>query len=1169
MKRSRNWQGVYGELGAGGFALKGNGMSGNSTGGVRLGGRLMLQLAVAAVLLAFAAPVANAAEGERVLDPVLSLTGGCGTSSVDSIPDPGLCPLETDKPPGPGVPGVDHPPSTFSDPRAVATDSYGNIYVSSFGATNNGAKGRIDIFCSDGSFISELVTTAPSSLAVDSKGYLYVFRNPTILGPVSRFAPDAPYQPATCEIEYGGTPPVTVAESGAFYAGLAINRDNDHLFANFGGSGVVEYTSAEEDNEPVRTSPGPSHGGGSGVAVDAARDRLYASAGDHEDRIDIFDLNSVVGTPPDDEYEKIGSIEGSSVPAGDFGTQLSIAVNEGNGHVFVLDGENCVLYEFDENDAYVTTIASASAVQCVEAGEIAVDNGPSSPNGALSEIKGRYLYVPSHPKAIGHSLAFYELTVGPPEIKSTTAANIAENEAELQAQIDPNGLETDYAFEYITEQAAAKNEEEAKEPFAGATPAGGGTLPVGNLPAPASAALTGLSPGTSYHFRVIATNELEGEVLEDKAEGSFATYPSVAVDPECANALLRTGLAALLPDCRAYELVTPPDTNARAPLGVGNEGGVFPTRQVSPAGDKLPFRVEGGSLPGLGGTGSLVGDPYLAARTDEGWATIYTGPSGDEATAIAPGAFSPDQGYSFWWAGGKGSAVLASTTGYVRYPDGHSELLGQGSLETIDPESVGQLISEGGSHIVFSTGALASSSTAVQLEPNAAPDGTSAIYDRTPDGITHVVSLKPGDIPFEAGDNAVYLSASFDGKGIAFSVKNTLYLRYNNEETFAIGTGVDFAGVAEGGGRIFYVDEGNLNAFDVATETVIEFADTAEEVVPVTISADGTVAYFVSESAIAESGPNPQGDEPQLGEQNLYRSEDGQIGFVGTVTESDVDGEPGESVGLGLWVDVISLPPARLGNVPARSTPDGGVFLFKSRAALTDYDPEDHAQIYRYDSAGELDCLSCNPTGLPASSDANLQSASREGSELFNAAAWPENLRADGRRAFFESSEALVAGDSDDLQDVYEWEDQGVGSCEQPGGCLYLISSPQSARNEYLWAVSRSGDDVFFLSSELLVGTDVDATPSVYDARVNGGFAEDVEGVCEGEGCRPQLTPPPLLPAGLTPAMGPGDQATPTTKRCPKGKHKVKKGGKVRCVKNKKKSAKKNRAGAGRKGGRR
>jgi hypothetical protein len=498
---------------------------------------------------------------------------------------------------------------------------------------------------------------------------------------------------------------------------------------------------------------------------------------------------------------------------------------------------------------------------------------------------------------------------------------------------------------------------------------------------------------------------------------------------------------------------------------------------------------------------------------------------------------------------------LAKVTWYVRYPDGHSELVGQGSLG-IDPESRGEFLAENGSHIVFTTGSGGQPENADRLEPTAAPDGTRAVYDRTPDGITHVVSMKPGNTPFGAGEDAIYVGASPDGRGIAFEVKGALYLRYANENTFAIGESVDYAGLAEGGGRIFYLEEGNLEAFDVASNSVITFADTAAEVVPVTVSTDGSTAYFVSKSVVAGSGPNPEGAKPKAGAQNLYRSDEGQIAFVGSVTSRDVEGaEPvvgKPEDGLGFWVNALHgyTFPGALGLVPARSTPDGGVFLFKSRAPLTTYDSQNHAEIYRYESAGnKLQCLSCKPTGQPAQGDATLQSTLREGSQLFTFLAWPENLRADGRRAFFESTEPLVAADGDGLQDVYEWEDQGVGSCAEAGGCVYLISSPQSQRNEYLWAVSRSGDDVFFLSSDLLVGSDVDETPSIYDARVDGGFPEPTSAVCEGEGCRPQLTPAPSITSGETPVRGTGDNVKP--RRCGKGKRKVKRAGKVRCVKKK------------------
>jgi hypothetical protein len=1050
---------------------------------VQFGGSLALVLAAVVMLMASVAPLALAAEGERVLEPRLSLIGGCKEEAVDPEEDPG-CP-------------ADKPPSTFSNPRAVATDNYGNIYVASYGSAVDGSKGRVDVFCSDGTFVSELEVPGPAALAIDSDGNLYVFSRLASERRILRFAPDALSNPQECDIAYGGVAPATVVEVGSEYLGMAVNRANDHLFTNLGSAGLLEYGSAEEGNPEIRVTKGNEFGTGAGMAIDASRDRMYANEGFAEERIDIFDLTSVTAS---DEYEVIGSILPSSVPAGDFGTMVSVAVDEGNGNVFVLDAENCVLYEFEEDGTYLQTIA-ASFVQCTFGAQIGVDNGPTSPNGKLSEEagEGRFLYVPSNRSGIGHSYAFFISTVGSPEVSSAAAGNVTESEVELRAQIDPNNLPTAYSFEYKIE--GAENW----------VPAGEGTLPTGNSGVEVSAPVTGLSPGTSYLFRVIASND-EGS---DEAEGRFTTFPTVDTEPApCANSLLRVGPSALLPDCRAYELVTPADTNGRAPVGMPYLSGSFTTRQVSPAGDKVPFWIESGSLPGFDALGSEQGDPYLTTRTDAGWSTAYTGPYHGEATGVVPNGVSPDMGYSFYAATGLGSAVLSTNTGYIRYPDGHSELLGQGSLEAVEPEAVGEWISEGGGHIVFSSGGR--NAKAVQIEPDAAPDGTAALYDRTPDGITHVVSLKPGDAPFGAGEKAVFRGASLDGAGVAFEVGGTLYLRYDNKETFTVGTSVKFAGIAKDGSRVFYVQGGNLKAFDLEAG-IIDFTTTGDAI-PATVSIDGTTAYFVSETVIAGSGLNPEGDSPQSGAQNLYRSTEGQVDFVATVTERDVEGATTgrETDGLGLWVPAVSGGRGELGLIPARSTPDGSAFLFKSRAALTDYDPAGKAEIYRY-APGELTCLSCNPTGAAPTSDATLQSEFRNGVLFLSQLSWPENLSADGRRAFFETEEGLVAADSDGLRDVYEWEDQGVGSCARPDGCVYLISSPQSRREEFLWAASPSGEDVFFLSSDLLVGSDADEALSIYDARVDGGFAEPVEGECEGEGCRPSQQPPPPQPSVLTP----------------------------------------------------
>ncbi|MGN6276244.1 MAG: fibronectin type III domain-containing protein [Solirubrobacterales bacterium] len=875
----------------------------------------------------------------------------------------------------------------------------------------------------------------------------------------------------------------------------------------------------------------------------------------------VFELES--------PHALIETIDGSTTPPGRFrNSKLSLAVEESTGKLFVYDGEstNNVVFELGEHGEYFNTISYGLEGRYTFGSQIAIDNGEHSPNGAL-DPKGRYLFVPAFPTGPGHSFAYGPPAACPPTVESIAVTSVTESEAQLHATIEPCSLATTYRFEYTTQQ---RYEEEGNS-FAGAQVAGASELSAGGTPVGVVANLTGLAPGTAYRFRVVAENE-KGS---DEAERSFSTYPGAEPGPVCENAALRTEASKLLPDCRVYELVTPPDTNAHPPVGVGRLGTYFATREASPSGDAASFEIEGGSISGFEATGSLAGDPYVSMRTEVGWKTTYAGPTPLESPQILPGSNSPDQGYSFWsTAGGEGSAAVdGETTTYLHYPDGHNALIGRGSLGT-DPRAVGTLISEGGGHIVFVSGG---SAPAVQLEPAAPPSGTKAIYDRTIDPVsgeeeTHVVSLLPGNVTPAAGADALYEGASLDGKGIAFSIGKKLYLRYDDEETYEVGEGVTFAGVTEGGRRIFYLEGGNLFAFAVEGEETIQFTDSGD-VTPVNVAADGHVAYFISPSVLA--GPNPNGAGPVKGQENLYRSEEGSIAFVGTVTERDVKGEFGGSQtvdGLGLWAAAVgpgefgTSAPGQLAIDPSRATPDGNVILFESRAPLAGYDPEGHAEVYRYDFAHEeLDCLSCNPTQAPAGGEASLETLRQSQFDLqpLGPYAFVPNLRPDGRRAFFQSTEQLVPGDTDGLLDVYEWEAQGVGSCNREGGCVYLISSGHSHHPDFLYSVSESGDDVFFRTSDLLLPSDGDATPSIYDARVGGGFPQAGTSKCQGEECRPTLSPPPGL---LTPGLLSGGEVPREPIRCPKGKRKVERNGKVRCVKvrhrhHHRRSHKKGRAG--------
>jgi hypothetical protein len=82
---------------------------------------------------------------------------------------------------------------------------------------------------------------------------------------------------------------------------------------------------------------------------------------------------------------------------------------------------------------------------------------------------------------------------GGPTATTELATGVTKTEATLNGTVNPNGQETKYYFEYGTSTSYGTKTVEAS--------AGSGT---GNIKE--SQAVTGLSPGTEYHFRIVATN---------------------------------------------------------------------------------------------------------------------------------------------------------------------------------------------------------------------------------------------------------------------------------------------------------------------------------------------------------------------------------------------------------------------------------------------------------------------------------------------------------------------------------------------------------------------------------------------------------------------------------------------------------------------------------------
>jgi hypothetical protein len=1102
---------------------------------------LALTAGLFAVLASLVLAAAVQAEVTKFYNATLSLSGDCSpVTGLDPVPDPG-CPD-----------GPQPPEGGFIEPTSVATDSHGDIYVVNRNESEGKRKDHVDIFDPTGHYIGRVAQDGAKQVAVDSTGHLYVYFN--ISAPesgINRFDPTV-YDPEAGEIEYG-SPPVPVSDVSFDFGSIEVDPRNDHLFvAPGGGSGaeISEYA-APVDGQPnellsdeiLKDKFGPSNHTFEGqIALDGARNRLYvvsAPAATEPSVVRIFNA-----TAP---YAEIGSIDGP--PGSNFsGELLSIAVDEGNGHLIAGDiYERRKVYEFDADGTYLGALKKTPNEAFFA--WYAIDNGPESPNQG-------YLYIPTGVNNPGHVVAFEpEFEAVSPVIEALSFSGLTEDEALLRATVNPEGAATHWVLEYVSQASFEA------EGFAAAKVAGEGEIGSGAEGVKVFAPATGLSPGTAYRFRARVENQCQPGGCVSEKEAGFTTFGAAAESGECPNGALRVGLSAALPDCRAYELVTPSNTGGLLPWAPGSWSGPnFSTPPASPAGDNVAFMVFGGVLPGTIGNGGFNGVSYASQRTAAGWMTEGMGPSGSQAGQSNPGGLSADHGYLSVDAFYQGSLLVEEkNTSVIRYPDGSFHLAGEGSVGT-DPHAKVYYMAPGGSHVVIGSVNFGGDIKAVHLEPAAPPSGTGAIYDRTADGVLHVVSLLPGEVT--PNEDAQFLGASRDGSTIAFSlgVGTPMYVRVEDAKTeLAAPPGASFAGLSDDGRYAFFMSQGDLYRFDTESEETLQITETADAE-PVNLAADGTSGYFIS-SQVVLSAPNPEGAKPQPGKPNLYRWGGGEARFVATVTERDAKGKEGgyaRADGLALWLQAAANQGP--GIIASRTTADGSVLVFESRANLTSYDSGGMAEIYRYDAAaGTLGCVSCDPTGGSPGADTTLlpfvgdgSGPGALGSEANGSNVFVDvpNLSPDGKRAFFQTNERLVAADNDGVSDVYEWEAEGKGSCVEKGGCLLLISSGRSTRPNYLYGVSDSGDDIFFLSSDLLVAQDTDEAPSIYDARVGGGFPPSAAaaGECLGEACQPVA----VAPSDPTPASsayrGPGNLGSEKKGRCAKGKREVRKAGKSRCV---------------------
>ncbi|HSS33353.1 MAG TPA: hypothetical protein VLL27_08760 [Solirubrobacterales bacterium] len=286
--------------------------------------------------------------------------------------------------------------------------------------------------------------------------------------------------------------------------------------------------------------------------------------------------------------------------------------------------------------------------------------------------------------------------------------------------------------------------------------------------------------------------------------------------------------------------------------------------------------------------------------------------------------------------------------------------------------------------------------------------------------------------------------------------------------------------------------------------------------------------------------------------------------------------EDADGVAGGTLSHVASLPLSDLrfqvlgppGNVfwnvkalDARVTPDGRALLFIATDgaelpphyqhgvcvdAITGANQGQCSELYLYQADSstptepDIVCASCDLSQPGLFGNSFLNAVKGVGSSL-RAQHLSRALTEDGSRVFFDTEAALVAEDTNNAVDVYEYDvDRSTPR---------LISGGTDSAPSYLMDASANGSDVFFVTRARLSGWDDDQVYDLYDARVGGGFLEPPAGSdrCSGtDGCRSALAvPPPPSTNGSGSVNGPGDPR----RACPRDTRAVRKGGRVRCVK--------------------
>ncbi len=373
------------------------------------------------------------------------------------------------------------------------------------------------------------------------------------------------------QLESTGAPTATspfALGTEAFPTGVAVNPLTQGIyvnqfiastpFGNKGSSKIVQLSAAGVMGTEFATSNNPAKA--PQIATDASGNVYFPS--DATDVVQVFNSAGVLQ----------GTISCAGCPGGAFGNPASVAVDSA-GNVYVVDLEPDRVVKFTHSGS---SYSFASVLQSGR-GAAAVGVDPSDNAVFVADLSSGEYHIVAYDSAAAqfddfggglfgtprqgaagagqiavnatthrlyvsepnqnNLLVFARVTIHPPVASTNPASSVGQVSARLNATVNARlHAVTSCNFEYTNAPDYEANG------YANALDAPCSSLPTGSEGTAVSATPTGLSPATTYHYRVVAANNagsVEGSDL------TFTTLPTTpaTVTTEAASGVTQTGAA--------------------------------------------------------------------------------------------------------------------------------------------------------------------------------------------------------------------------------------------------------------------------------------------------------------------------------------------------------------------------------------------------------------------------------------------------------------------------------------------------------------------------------------------------------------------------------------------------------------------------------------------------